>query len=128
MAAMNGHGDLNNVHAARKAVRLAVDKTYIGRSLAIPPEADEPGIRERYRPFLLAGDDAAADWVAELELSTVMNMVESQILDKNEDRLKILVLYGSLRSRCVFLFYSLRLPVSPHFPVFPRPTYEYCVF
>jgi arsenical resistance protein ArsH len=34
-----------------------------------------------------------------LELSTVLKTVESEILGKKLDRLRILVLYGSLRNR-----------------------------
>jgi arsenic resistance protein ArsH len=96
---MPGHGDLNNAHAARQAVELSVDDTYNGVSLAIKPEDDDTTTRERYRPFLLK--DGAEDWVADLELSTTLQMVESEILGKRQDRLRILVLYGSLRNRYV---------------------------
>lgn len=95
---MNGHGDLNNTHAARAITILVVDPKYDNKSLAIDAHEDEASIRERYRPFLLptATED---DWVADLELATTLKMVESEILDKKQDRLRILVLYGSLRKR-----------------------------
>ncbi|KAL6794045.1 flavoprotein-like protein [Trichoderma sp. SZMC 28012] len=95
---MNGHGDLNNTHAARATTILEVDPKYDNKSLAIDAHEDEASIRERYRPFLLptATED---DWVADLELATTLKMVESEILDKKQDRLRILVLYGSLRKR-----------------------------
>jgi len=97
--AMNGHGDLNNTHAIRATVQLAVDPAYAYRSLAIPAQEDDPAIRAAYRPFLLPDEFQADDWIAKLELSTVSKLVESEILLKKQDRLRILVLYGSLRSR-----------------------------
>ncbi|KAK4062767.1 hypothetical protein Purlil1_14189 [Purpureocillium lilacinum] len=97
--AMNGHGDLNNAHVMREVLQLTVDPTYRYRSLAIGPDEDDFRIRELYRPFLLSDAFATNDWVAQQELSTALKMVESQILGKQNDRLRILVLYGSLRSR-----------------------------
>ena len=101
---MHGHGDLNNVHAARDAAGLDVDLAYGCRSLAIGTADDDQSVRDRYRPFLmskaLSADAAdAADWVAQLELSTTLKLVETHILGEGLDRLRILVLYGSLRSR-----------------------------
>lgn len=95
---MNGHGDLNNTHAARVTSILEVDPKYSNKSLAIDAQEDEASIREQYRPFLLptATED---DWIANLELATTLKMVEAEILDKKQDRLRILVLYGSLRNR-----------------------------
>ncbi|RYP90254.1 hypothetical protein DL770_003623 [Monosporascus sp. CRB-9-2] len=89
---MNGHGDLNNVHAARAAVDLAVDSAYSHRSFAIDVHEDDPAVRDRYRPFLLSEHFAAEDWVAQLELSTTLRMMKSEILDPKRDRLRILVL------------------------------------
>jgi len=97
--AMNGHGDLNNIHAARAAAQLIVDPAYTHQSFAIEADDDDPPVRVNYRPFLLPGDFVADDWIARLELSTALRLVESEILLKNQDRLRILVLYGSLRSR-----------------------------
>ncbi|RSL89775.1 hypothetical protein CEP51_001098 [Fusarium floridanum] len=96
---MDGHGDLNNSHAGRAAIRLAVDPASSYQSLAISSDQDDVGIREKYRPFLLNGSLSTDDWISELELSTVIKMVQSEILDTGLDRLRILVLYGSLRSR-----------------------------
>ncbi|KAH8747622.1 flavoprotein-like protein [Diaporthe sp. PMI_573] len=99
---MHGHGDLNNVHAARDADNLDVDPAYDGRSLAICAPDDDKSVRDHYRPFLISeslSGDTAADWVAQLELSTTLKMVETEILARGLDRLRILVLYGSLRSR-----------------------------
>ncbi|KAH7254712.1 hypothetical protein FSOLCH5_011292 [Fusarium solani] len=97
--AMNGHGDLNNSHAGRAAIRLAADPAYSYQSLAIGSDEDDVGIREQYRPFLFNGSPSTDDWISELELSTAIKMVQSEILDRGLDRLRILVLYGSLRSR-----------------------------
>jgi arsenic resistance protein ArsH len=97
--AMNGHGDLNNTHAVRATAQLAVDSTYAHRSFAIPAQEDDAPVRATYRPFLLPEELVADDWIAKLELSTVLRLVESEILLKKQDRLRILVLYGSLRSR-----------------------------
>lgn len=96
---MNGHGDLNNAHAGRMAVELTPAPAHAYRSLAIETSNYDPEIREKYRPFILEDKYKKNDWVAELELSTAIQMVQSEILDKGLDRLRILVLYGSLRSR-----------------------------
>lgn len=101
-ANMNGHGDLNNTHVLRAATQdLTVDTNYSRRSFAIPVQEDDVTVRDRYRPFLLPEEFVADDWVAQLELSTVLKLVEAEILEKKQDRLRILVLYGSLRSRQV---------------------------
>lgn len=65
-------------------------------SLAIPQSADDAEIRQKYRPFIL--DDAAEDWVSTLELTTAMDLAARE-LQKSNNRLKVLVLYGSLRRR-----------------------------
>lgn len=65
-------------------------------SLAILQSEDDAEIRQKYRPFLL--DDAAEDWVSALELTTAMDLA-AQELQKSNNRLKVLVLYGSLRRR-----------------------------
>ncbi|OJJ99142.1 hypothetical protein ASPACDRAFT_29548 [Aspergillus aculeatus ATCC 16872] len=66
-------------------------------SLAISESEDSFNIRSKYRPFILE-DNAAEDWVNRLELTTAMEMA-AQELAKSKDRLKVLVLYGSLRRR-----------------------------
>ncbi|KAK9452449.1 flavoprotein-like protein [Dipodascopsis uninucleata] len=67
------------------------------RSLALLESEDDLVIRQKYRPFIL-GDSAAEDWVSSLELTTVLNMAENDLRETNK-RLKVLVLYGSLRRR-----------------------------
>ncbi|CBY00878.1 similar to arsenical resistance protein ArsH [Plenodomus lingam JN3] len=56
-------------------------------------------MRTTYRPFLLDHTNAEDDWISQLELSTVLKMVDLNVLKRGEDRLKVLVLYGSLRER-----------------------------
>lgn len=67
------------------------------RTLALSENEDNPDIRRKYRPFLL-DDGAVEDWVSTLELTTVLDMAEKNLQMKKE-RLKVLVLYGSLRRR-----------------------------
>lgn len=67
------------------------------RSLAISVNDDEPDIRQKYRPFILA-EDTGEDWINDLELTTVLDMAENDLRNTNK-RLKVLVLYGSLRKR-----------------------------
>lgn len=66
-------------------------------SLAISQSDDNVDVRQKYRPFILE-DDATEDWVSTLELTTAMDMA-AQELYKSNRRLKVLVLYGSLRRR-----------------------------
>uniref|UniRef100_A0A0B7KAG5 NADPH-dependent FMN reductase-like domain-containing protein n=1 Tax=Bionectria ochroleuca TaxID=29856 RepID=A0A0B7KAG5_BIOOC len=96
---MNGHGDLNNSHAGRTATARIADPTYNYRSLALEFDQDDTEVRKQYRPFLIDGDLSTDDWISQLELSTAVKMVQSEILDQGLDRIRILVLYGSLRSR-----------------------------
>jgi len=90
------NGDLNNTGAARSSVRIEPDAAYLRHSLAISECDDEPKIRRKYRPFLL--DPNMDDWVSKLELSTTMKMAEQDLM-RSGDRLKVLVLFGSLRRR-----------------------------
>lgn len=69
-------------------------------ALPISEGQDDPTIRAKYRPFLLDSQGAAHDWVSELELDTVTAMALED-LEKTGSRLKVLVLYGSLRKRSV---------------------------
>jgi len=92
-------GDLNNTAAMREQQRLMADPEYRLRSFAINPQNDDPEVIKQYRPFLLSDEISDSDWVAGLELSTVLKMVESELLSKGKERLNVLVLYGSLRSR-----------------------------
>ncbi|TQS33651.1 hypothetical protein Golomagni_05994, partial [Golovinomyces magnicellulatus] len=76
---MATNGDLNNTAAIRQAVEYEIDPKYRYYSHAIPLEKDDSDIRDKYRPFLQSPAMEADDWAS--------------------DRLRILVLYGSLRSR-----------------------------
>lgn len=68
------------------------------RSLALSASEDNPSLREKYRPFILPEDAGEPDWVNNLELDTVLDIAENNLRLTNE-RLKVLVLYGSLRRR-----------------------------
>jgi arsenic resistance protein ArsH len=89
------------LHSATAAVQL--DGSNEARqlpnlqTLALSPKEDNIEVREKYRPFILS-EDGAEDWVESLELTTALKMAESNLLLTNQ-RLKVLVLYGSLRSR-----------------------------
>ncbi|KFY03569.1 hypothetical protein V490_00132 [Pseudogymnoascus sp. VKM F-3557] len=88
-------GDLNNTSAAREVTRIDVDPAYSYRSLAL---SDDETIRKVYRPFLLSPEITSRDWISKLELSTVVKLAEDDF-QKTGERLKVLVLYGSLRKR-----------------------------
>ena len=103
-AATKMHADLNNTQAARPAIELAVDPTYAGRSFSISSIEDDSLVRQTYRPFLLDDAVTKSDWIAQLELNTVLKMVDTEIFQKGDDRLRVLVLYGSMRSRWAFPF------------------------
>ncbi|KAK3373015.1 flavoprotein-like protein [Lasiosphaeria ovina] len=92
-------GDLNNTEAARAHLQPVTDPAYQFRSFAICPCDDDPAVRQKYRPFLLDDAIADSDWVAKLELATVAHMVDTELLAQGQDRLRVLVLYGSLRDR-----------------------------
>jgi arsenic resistance protein ArsH len=72
-------------------------ETHSLQTLALSPNEDNSEVRENYRPFILS-EDAAEDWVESLELTTALKLAESNLRLTNQ-RLKVLVLYGSLRSR-----------------------------
>jgi arsenic resistance protein ArsH len=93
------NGDLNNTAAARALAEVTADAAYRDVSFAIPASEDDVHVRKTYRPFLLDSAHAEQDWVARLELSTALKMVESQILKSGGERLRILVLHGSMRKR-----------------------------
>jgi arsenic resistance protein ArsH len=94
-------GDLNNTEAARERLLPVSHPVYQFRSFPIHACDDDPAVRERYRPFLLDDEISSSDWVMKLELATTAKMVETEILSQGKDRLRVLVLYGSLRSRFV---------------------------
>lgn len=99
--AVNGkiNGDLNNTEVLRAVKSFPADPDYQGRTLALSPAEDDAEIRQKYRPFLQDHHVADKDWVAKLELSTALKMSENHIKESGGDRLRILVLYGSMRSR-----------------------------
>lgn len=68
------------------------------RSLALSASEDDPALRQKYRPFILPEDPGQPDWVSTLELETVLDLAENN-LRLTKERLKVLVLYGSLRRR-----------------------------
>ncbi|KAL2147930.1 hypothetical protein VTI28DRAFT_3408 [Corynascus sepedonium] len=92
-------GDLNNTEAAREHLLPVADLVYRFHSFPIHACDDDPAVRKRYRPFLLDDEISSSDWVMKLELATAAKMVETEILSQGKDRLRVLVLYGSLRDR-----------------------------
>ncbi|KAL8996314.1 MAG: hypothetical protein Q9169_004153 [Polycauliona sp. 2 TL-2023] len=78
---------------------MAADVATVRQSLAIPESDDQPEIRQQYRPFLLSRQTMDSDWIANLELSTAMSMAYEEMHRLGGGRLKVLVLYGSLRKR-----------------------------
>jgi arsenic resistance protein ArsH len=96
---MTTNGDLNNTAAERLRKEVAIDAAYHERSFAIASEQDDRAIRKSYRPFLINDELSKDDWISKLELSAVLKMVESLVLNAGEERLRVLVLHGSMRSR-----------------------------
>ena len=94
------NGDLNYVFAQRAVEIIEPDAAYLHRSLAISENDDDPEISRKYRPFLLQKEIQRTDWISRLELSMALKLAEAD-LNASGERLKILVLYGSLRARCV---------------------------
>ena len=97
----SSNGDLNDTSAVRPIAEIAMDAAFVSQSLAIKESDDEPEIRRQFRPFLLCEQIADSDWIARLEISTAMRMAYEEMHRLNGTRLKVLVLYGSLRERCV---------------------------
>lgn len=93
------NGDLNNTAAERVRAQIVTDPEYRSTSLAIPANEDDASIRQTYRRFLLDDIHSSRDWIAKLELSTILKMVDSQILRTGGERIRVLVLYGSMRER-----------------------------
>lgn len=96
---MSSTGDLNNTAAERARKELEVDPAYRNRSFALSQAQDDAEVRRKYRPFLLDEETSKSDWVAQLELSTVLKMVEDQVIANGGERLRVLVLHGSMRKR-----------------------------
>ena len=95
---VHANGDLNNTRVLRKSTFNQPDPAYARRTLAIPEDEDDRDIRAVHRPYLLPGEIASSDWVSKLELSTTLKMAEADLAQTGE-RVKVLVLYGSLRGR-----------------------------
>lgn len=71
----------------------------IPQSLALRANEDDPTIRQKYRPFLLESTASSEpDWIDNLELNTALDIAQRN-LQSTDERLKVLVLYGSLRRR-----------------------------
>lgn len=66
--------------------------------LAVSEKDDDSEIRSKYRPFLLDPEVESTDWISQLELETAISMAEAD-LQTTGKRLRVLVLYGSLRNR-----------------------------
>ncbi|KAB8260189.1 flavo protein-like protein [Aspergillus pseudonomiae] len=67
------------------------------QSLALSASEDDAAIRQKYRPFIL-DHTTERDWISDLELTTALKIAENDLKNTNQ-RLKVLVLYGSLRKR-----------------------------
>ena len=57
-----------------------------------------PDYRAKYKPFLLDEQTISTDWISELELDTVADMAQQDLITTAQP-LRVLVLYGSLRKR-----------------------------
>ena len=96
----NPNGDHPKLEAPFTSFKNAGSQSTIGcRTLAIPQSQDDPQVWKKYRPFIL-DEEPENDWINDLELDAVMNMAERD-LQETRQRLKVLVLYGSLRRRSV---------------------------
>ncbi|KIW92342.1 arsenical resistance protein ArsH [Cladophialophora bantiana CBS 173.52] len=94
----SSNGDLNNTASMRVVLKPVRRTDFAYRSLAIPASVDDPLIRSRYRPFLLPEEIQQQDWVSRLELATATELAYNDLRLTGE-RIKVLVLYGSLRQR-----------------------------
>ena len=92
------NGDLNNTAAMRASKKIEVDPAFSHCTLALTAEEDHKEVRARYRPFVLDPAIESTDWVSRLELATVTKLASENLL-RTGDALRVLVLYGSLRSR-----------------------------
>jgi len=92
------NGDLNNTASERVVPKSRRHHNFAYQSLSIPACVDDAIIRSKYRPFLLPDLIGHEDWVSQLELATVTEMAYND-LKLTSERIKVLVLYGSLRQR-----------------------------
>jgi arsenical resistance protein ArsH len=86
--------------SSERALKVSLRTLAQCHSLAISDLEDDPVIRSKHRPFLLPKEVEEKDWISELELDTVIRIAETD-LARTQSRLKVLVLYGSLRQRYV---------------------------
>jgi hypothetical protein len=93
------NGDLNNTASMRAVAPPERNPEFAYRSLGLQHLEDDPVVRAKYRPFLLADEVYRSDWISRLELATVTELAYNDLL-LTGSRLKVLVLYGSLRERC----------------------------
>lgn len=94
------NGDLNNVLAMRPVTLPPVEAAYAYKSLAISASEDDAEIRSKYRPFLLSEEVQQNDWISQLELSEVVRLAEAEYRNPSGlGRLRVVVMYGSLRNR-----------------------------
>lgn len=91
-------GDLNNKGALRASKVVEVDPVFAHCTLAPTAEVDDREVRDRHRPFILDPAIETSDWVSRLELATVTKLASENLL-RTGDALRVLVLYGSMRSR-----------------------------
>ena len=94
----SSNGDLNNTAVIRAVPKPERRTEFAYESLSIPEPADEPMVRSKYRPFLLSDTVQQQDWVSKLELATATELAYNDMKITGE-RIKVLVLYGSLRQR-----------------------------
>ena len=93
-----------HVHAALFGTKILSGKGHTAKMttqshhLAISRADDDESIRVKYRPYLQDPEVEANDWVAKLELDSTISMMQEH-LGRTNDRLKVLMLYGSLRQR-----------------------------
>ncbi|GAM88673.1 hypothetical protein ANO11243_067070 [Dothideomycetidae sp. 11243] len=92
------NGDLNNMASMRYSEPLEKNLAFAYQSLALPVSEDDLTTRSEYRPFLLSEELQANDWISRLELATATEMADNEILSTGS-RLKVLIIYGSLRKR-----------------------------
>jgi len=99
LAAFQFHPNLNPSSGLRRLHTTAtMPSPTVPHSLALPETEDDPTIRQKYRPFLTATEKQ--DWINALELKTALSMVQQDLQkESSQGRLKVLVLYGSLRRR-----------------------------
>jgi hypothetical protein len=92
------NGDLNNIASMRAVDLPERNPEFAYRSLGLQDGEDDAVVRVKYRPFLLSDEVYRSDWISRLELATVTELAYNDLL-RTGSRLKVLILYGSLRKR-----------------------------